>query len=118
VVVDRADRLDAQPRLIEDVDDLFRERALLQIRQVLLEVRLARCADQDIVPVLAGHEGVVRNPAKGDLYERHWDQYTRDNEVKPAANLSQSEIVLVSDGLDELEGVKVAVVPVSSAVCS
>lgn len=77
------------PRLVKRLDDILGKRSLLEVDEVLLEVRVARRADEDVVALLAAHERVVRDPAEGDLGE--------------------GELVSVGDGLDHLERLKVLV---------
>lgn len=65
-----SDRLDELPRLIENPDDFLRQRSLLEVDEILLEMRFRGSADQDVVPVGPLHERVVRNPAESDLRMR------------------------------------------------
>ena len=62
----------------------------------LLDVLDTRRTDEHGVTVLALHEGVVRNPAEG--------------------NLSHCQVVLLRDSLDLCEGAEVGLLPVASAV--
>ena len=115
--VRRRARRDGEPRLVQRLHHLLRyasqsapqaltainrrgtrtQRALLEVDEVLLDVRQRRRADDDRVPELALHEAVVRDPAQGDL--------------------SQRELVLLRGSLDLGERSEVVIVPVPCAVC-
>ena len=55
------------PSLVEQCDHLVVEPAFLQIFQVLLDVRDAGSADDDIIAVCALHVTAVRQPSERDV---------------------------------------------------
>lgn len=55
------------PGLVKGLDDIVGKRALLEVQEVLLQVRDAARADEYLISVLALEERVVGEPAEGDL---------------------------------------------------
>lgn len=97
VPVVRRRRLGDQPRLIQDLDDLFGERSLLKVRKVPLQLVQTADADEDpVIPILNPQRGVVDDPSQ--------------------RRFEECQIVLLHDGLDDPQRVEGRVLEVSSAV--
>lgn len=93
-------RLSNQPRLVQNLHHLLRERSLLQVSEVSLQLPETTHSNHNAIPApIVDIEGrVVVNPAQ--------------------RSLDQGETVLLNDRLDETEGFKVRILEVPLAIVS
>jgi hypothetical protein len=94
----RRRRLRNQPSLIQRINNLLRQRALLNILQIALELRLARNTNNNtiITAILDVQVRVVEHPSE--------------------SRLEQRQVVLFDDGLDDSQGLESGVLEVALAV--
>lgn len=92
----RRNTLHPQPRCLHTLDDLLRQRTLLQVRQILLQMPRAAGPHDDCVVQLRPQQRVMLQPAQRDFRVR--------------------QAVPRRHGVDALHRVEVGVVPVAAAV--
>lgn len=59
--------LDLGPTLIEGLDDIFWERPLFEVRQILLQLFLTTSTNDDGITLLPTQEGMMANPSQRAL---------------------------------------------------